>query len=227
MSGTGNAEAWGLPRVLDFFEARRATTDEVYPSEWFFLRDRLRDGMTVLDVGCAQGGFARVLGEHLGAFSYTGVDINADMVARARAKHPGHAFHHVAEGDLAVLGERRFDLVIVLGILHLHEAWRDTLAAAWRHTGGCLVFDLRETHLPTIEDKARSYFRMDFHGGGPEHAETTLPYNVVNAGEALAVVTETCRGAARISHYGYLHAVSPAAVCPLDEVMANTYCVER
>ncbi len=30
----------------------------------------------------------------------------------------------------------RFDPVLVLDILHLHETWRETLAAAWRHPWG-------------------------------------------------------------------------------------------
>lgn len=227
VSGNGNAAAWGLPRVLDFFETRRATTEEVYPSEWFFLKDRFMEGTSVLDIGCAQGGFVSVLQEHLASFSYTGVDINADMIARARDKHSGHAFHHVPEGDYAVLGNTRFDLVLVLGILHLHETWRDTIAAAWKHTGECLILDLRETDGPSIEDKSVSYMKMDFHGGGKDHSETTLPYNVINAGKALGTVTGLCQGAARISHYGYLHPVSSAAVCPVDRVTATTYCIER
>lgn len=227
VSGNGNAAAWGLPRVLDFFDSRRASTEEVYPSEWFFLKDHINEGVSVLDIGCAQGGFARVLGEHLARFSYTGVDINADMIARARDRHPGHTFHHVPEGDYAVLGNTRFDLVLVLGILHLHESWRDTVAAAWQYTGGCLILDLRETDGPSIEDKSVSYMKMDFHGGGDEHSAMTLPYNIINAGEALGTVTGLCEGAARISHYGYLHPVSSAAVCPVDRVMATTYCIER
>ena len=52
-----NAEAWGLPRVLDFFSDHRNTSDQVYESEWFFIKDRLREGMSLLDVGSALGGF--------------------------------------------------------------------------------------------------------------------------------------------------------------------------
>ena len=87
--GNDNAAAWGLPGVLDFFSRHRTTSEDVYPSEWLFLKDRLRDGMSVLDVGCAQGGFASVLDEHLGDFSYTGLDINSEMIALARERISG------------------------------------------------------------------------------------------------------------------------------------------
>jgi SAM-dependent methyltransferase len=227
LSAAGNAEAWGLPRVLDFFTERRNSTGEIYESEWFFLKDRLREGVSVLDVGCAQGGFASALAEHLSDFAYTGVDINAEMIERARAGHPDHAFYHVPETDFSALGGARFDVVLVLGILHLHEAWRETLRAAWSHAGGALILDLRQTDGATIEDVTVSSFRMDFNGGDPRHTETRLPYNIINAGEALRNVRDICAGSGAIRQYGYEHAVSDAADCPVETVLTTVWCVDR
>jgi len=227
MTDNHNAKAWGLPQVIDYFQTARSKTEMVYPSEWFFLKDLMKEGISVLDIGCAQGGFAGVLGEHINSFQYTGADINPEMITRAKEKHPGHTFHHIQEADFSPLGGDRFDLVLVLGILHLHEAWRDTLAGAWAHTSGHLLFDLRETPNPTIEDVERSCFRMDFHGGDDQHHETRLPYNIINSAEALKTVTDTCKDAHRTSHYGYLHPVSHVADCPYEQVMANSYCIER
>lgn len=223
-----SAAAWGLPGVLGFFDHARTTTKQVYASEWFFLKDCLREGMSVLDVGCAQGGFASVLAENLTDFSYTGIDINADMVARAQARHPNQTFHQILEhSDWAVLDGQRYDLVLVLGILHLHSGWRDTIARGWTHTAGTLLLDLRETAGPTIEDKARSYFRMDFGGGDEHHSEMRLPYILVNAAAALATVQTICKEARGISHFGYLHPVSGSAVTPVDQAMANVWRIQR
>jgi hypothetical protein len=149
------------------------------------------------------------------------------MVRRARKTHPRRTFHHVPEGDYSVLGEARFDLVLVLGILHLHETWRDTVTAAWKHAGKCLIFDLRETDGPSIEDKSVSYMKMDFHGGGAEYAQATLPYNIINATEASGIVKELCQSAVRVLDYGYEHPVTGAAVIPAHQVTAKVYCVER
>lgn len=224
---SANAAAWGLPQVMDFFTDARSRNADVYPSEWFFLSRLLKEGMTVLDVGCAQGGFASVLSENLKDFRYTGVDVNENMVAAAQNRFPQHKFLHVAEGDLSALEGETFDLALVLGILHLHEKWRDTLAGAWAATGKTLLYDLRESDGPTIEDKSRSYFKMDFHGGDARHSETRLPYIIVNAGEALGVTRRYCPGAKKISRYGYVHPVSGAAVTPVAEVLADVWCVER
>ncbi len=222
-----HARAWGLPNVVSYFDRHRDRTDEVYESEWVFLKGRLAENSAVLDVGCAQGGFAAVLGEHLKNFSYTGIDINADMIARARARFPGHSFHHVTDCPWPALANQRFDLVLVLGILHLHETWRDTIAAAWAHTEGALILDLRETWQTGIEDTARSSFAMDFNGGDGEHRTLKLPYNVINSADALAEVLKLCPGARRVSQHGYSQAPSGAAETPFETVIAKAYCIER
>lgn len=220
------AQSWSQPGVLDFFTRERASSSQVYPSEWFFLKDLLKEGMSVLDIGCAQGGFASVLAEHLKAFSYTGVDISAEMIEKARAKHPKQRFIAAPEGDLAALADEKFDLVLVLGILHLHESWRETLKAAWKHANGALLFDLRETEGPTLEDKTLSWFGMDF-SGDAEKQETRLPYIVLNAGEALSEAVRLTEGSARLARYGYRHPPSGAARTPLSLIFSTAYLAQR
>lgn len=220
-----NARAWSLPSVIDFFEGHRATTSEVYPSEWFFLKDLLREGMSVLDIGCAQGGFSAIVGEHLKTFTYTGVDISPAMVERARAKYPAHRFERVGEDDLSPLGGESFDLVLCLGILHLNERWRGMVSEAWKHTRGALLLDLRETSGASLEDKAASYFKMDFNGDSG--SELTLPYNVINAGDALRTLEKLCGGSFAFAEFGYRHPVRGSAVSPVTEVLMKTYCIKR
>lgn len=220
------AASWSQPGVIEFFARERGTTSDVYPSEWFFLKDRLKEGISVLDIGCAQGGFASVLGEHLKDYSYTGVDISPEMIEKAQERHPRQRFFCCPEGDLAVLGDQRFDLVLVLGILHLHETWRNTLSTAWKHAKEALLFDLRETEGVSLEDKALSWFGMDF-SGDAEKPETRLPYIVLNAGEALKEAVRLTEGARHLSRYGYRHPPSKAARTPLAMIMTSAYLAQR
>lgn len=220
-------QAWGLPGVLDFFAERRGTGAEVYPSEWFFLKDRLKEGLSILDIGCAQGGFAQVIAERIKNFCYVGADVNAEMIARARTRLPQHTFIHVREGDFSALGDEKFDLVLALGILHLHETWRETLAAAWARTGGAMIFDLREWSGLTIADRSQSYMTMDFHRNDNTHKAIRLPYILLNSDEARQIVFETCIGARTINHHDYAHAPSATAVTPAKLVTMNTWCAER
>jgi SAM-dependent methyltransferase len=222
-----NANAWGHESILNFFDKKRLTTQHIYPSEWFFLKDKIKDDITLLDIGCAKGGMANVLAENLQRFNYVGVDINEQMVAAAKERYPQHIFYQIAEEDYSILQGDQYDLVLCLGILHLHETWRNTIKEAWRHTRKCLILDLRETHLPTIEDKKQSYFKMDFDNVSNPTTDVVIPYNIINTGEALRVIHEICHDAQHIAHYGYTQALSGLTVSPLKKVMANVYCIER
>ena len=219
------ASLWSTPGWVEFYETRRATTQEIYPSEWLFLKDLLAEGISVLDIGCAVGGLASVLTEHLARFDYTGVDLSEDMIARAKQKHPGHRFHVVGEADLSVLGNARFDLVVCLGVLHVNRRWRELIAAAWARTEHCFLLDLRETSGATVEDETVSYFSVDtlLQTGVPAR----LPYNIINTAEALGALSELCAGATGLQHYGYLASASPSAVTPTKEVLMNTYRIDK
>ena len=222
---SNNAESWNQPNVVSFFDNHRATTSDVYPSEWFFFKDQLRENMTILDIGCAQGGFAGIIGEHLSKFSYTGVDISREMITKASAKFPQHVFYHVNENDYSAISGK-YDMTLVLGILHLHETWRDTIKTAWKHTKSVLILDLRETFEKTIEDKKKSYFAMNINGSNSDYSEV-LPYNVVNAGDALKTIVSICSGLEKVSHFGYLQDPSNTVVTPINKIFANVYLIQK
>lgn len=211
--------------MVAYFDDKRNKRGDVYPSEWFFLKDRLREGMSVLDIGCAQGGFSSILSETLTDFSYTGVDISPDMIEAAKQRHPQHEFHCVSEQDYSLLQSRVFDIVLVLGILHLHESWRETVATAWKHAAGALLLDLRETEHVSIEDKAHSYF--DTFGEDNKSASQRLPYNLINSSEAIVELRNACPHYDKIEWYGYEHPASEHASVPVETILMNVYCINR
>lgn len=219
------AELWSTSGWVEFYETRRGTTQDIYPSEWLFLKDLLAEDISVLDIGCAVGGLASVLSEHLKRFQYTGVDLSQDMIARAQQKHPRHRFHVVGESDLSVLGDAHYDLVVCLGVLHVNRRWREMIAGAWARTKQCFLMDLRETSGRTIEDETVSYFNVEalLQTGAPAR----LPYNIINTAEALGTLLELCKGATGFQHYGYLAGASPSAVMPIPQVLMNTYRIDK
>jgi 2-polyprenyl-3-methyl-5-hydroxy-6-metoxy-1,4-benzoquinol methylase len=222
---SSNSESWSQNNVVSFFDSHRITSSDVYPSEWFFIKDQLQEDMSVLDVGCAQGGFAGIIAEQLSNFSYMGIDISKEMINKASVRYPQHSFQHVNENDYsAISGE--YDLTLVLGILHLHETWKETIRMAWKHTKSALILDLRESFEETIEDKTKSYFTMDINGKNINYS-AVLPYNVINSSEALKIITSICKGLRNISHYGYLQKPSSTSITPVKKIFANVYLIQK
>ena len=67
---------------------------------------------------------------------------------------------------------------------------------------------------------------MDINGVNDNYSDV-LPYNIINASEALAEIYTNCDGASKISHFGYMQKPSNTTVTPIKNIFANVYCVEK
>jgi len=105
-----------------------ATRDQPWPG-WTRLaellaRANLPAPLEVLDVGCGNGRFGCFLAEQQPELRYLGLDASAELLAIARSRGPIGADPElrqldVVEQDLdACLGEGRFSLVALMGVLH-------------------------------------------------------------------------------------------------------------
>lgn len=105
----------GWRRVLATVEAGRSHTDSNGAA------------LHILDVGCGNGRFGRLLERSFAApFRYLGVDSSAELLAVAAERLPStgrgaRSFHRldlVSRGAMEDLGEQRWDLIVVFGLLH-------------------------------------------------------------------------------------------------------------
>lgn len=118
-------------------------------------------GKRVLDVGCASGALSSLLVER-GA-SVVGIDLNARLIERARARLGDRAEFHVADisAPMPFLASASFDIVAASLVLHYLADWGPPLREFGRvlRPGGVFVMS---THHPTVDmeiaDPAASYF---------------------------------------------------------------------
>lgn len=130
-----------VPRGADYdrrFEALEASGADVHGEA--ALVAELAPGPAVLDAGCGTGRVAIELDRR--GFDVTGLDIDAAMLASARAKAPALTW---IEGDLATTAiDARFDLVVLAGNVLIFVAPDTEPAAVARcaaqlRPGGLLV----------------------------------------------------------------------------------------
>jgi len=107
------------------------------------------EGATVLDFGCGKGdlyGFLQKNGIHV---SYTGVDLNPELIALAKQKYPGVPFS-VFDITTDVLASS-FDYIFLCGVFNLNiqgldELIRLTLKKLFNHCAIGLAYNGLSTH---------------------------------------------------------------------------------
>jgi SAM-dependent methyltransferase len=129
--------------LLEYYAEHRNRVADLYPSERRFLPWLAMSAQTVLDVGCAAGGFANIWRAFNPALRYTGVDGSTKLIDAARKLHPECGF---LVGDCVAglpVPDRASAIVSALGWLHWEPRYREALAELWRVTERYLLIDLR------------------------------------------------------------------------------------
>ena len=219
---TRQPAAWSEhPDLVAFYESHRTTPEELYPSERRFLPWLARESESVLDVGCAAGGFAEIWRSFNPQVRYAGVDASRSLIEAARRIHPDLEFHH---GDCATglpLDDRAADTVQALGWLHwerLHEA---ALTELWRLSARRLFFDVR-LHDDGPEDLAAE---QQLALAGEWDGHTTVPY-ICHAWPRFANLLLSL-GPQRVLATGYIGKPSDTVVGMKGSVCFATFVLER
>ena len=162
----------GHPDLVEYYKGHRVAPEELYPSERRFLPWLASEADSVLDVGCAAGGFAHIWRHWSPDVDYTGVDVSEPLVEEARRLHPDCEFAVADCAEGLPFADARFDVVQALGWLHWEPRFDAALAEMWRVTARRLFFDVRlqadrSEHLWAEQRLALGY---DWDG------HTTVPY---------------------------------------------------
>ncbi|HOU91696.1 MAG TPA: class I SAM-dependent methyltransferase [Polyangiaceae bacterium] len=132
-------------------------------------------GRDVLELGCGNG-FGAELIARLRPRSYTGIDVMPEQIALAERRRLAGARFRVGDASAVDLPDASADLVVIFGILHHVERWREALGECARllRAGGVLVVEEPDGALLRQWDRL---FRWDHPGAGfsLEGLERELP----------------------------------------------------
>lgn len=216
--------SWSSENVLDYYLKHRDNTKELYDSEKIFIKDALKNGGSVLDIGCAAGGFSKIVREYNKNIEYTGVDISPQMISLAKKRFPNDKFY-LCSGEKLDFPDNSFDTCICFGVLHMTERWKELLSEAWRICRGTLLFDLRLVDKEGICDAELSYQRLEF--DMKWDGISKAPYVIVSLLDAVDHVASLAPKARSLSSYGYWAPVSKMTVSKYKDVCMSVFCLSR
>jgi SAM-dependent methyltransferase len=215
---------WGTQAVLNYYEANRRKADEIYPSERVFLDDAVKSHSSLLDIGCATGGFSKALRELNPKLQYTGVDITPAMIETAQKQFPEDKFLLI-DGQKLPFADDTFDVAICFGVLHMTTNWRELLAEGWRICRKTFLFDLRLTDSEGICDPATSFQKLAF--DDEWDGESMAPYIVLNQRDAMNNIQALTPPFGSLQGYGYINQVSGNTVSPYRSVCMAAFCLGK
>ena len=136
---------WGQKNVLNYLSKSRNKYNDLYLGEKILLNNFFKKKFSVLDIGCSQGGFISILNKIHNDFKYLGLDFNQKALSIAKKKNPLGKFKKINDNKYSKYTNKKYDLVILFGILHLNKDWKNIIREAYKVTKKYLIFDLRET----------------------------------------------------------------------------------
>jgi SAM-dependent methyltransferase len=209
------------PDLLEFYATHRNRPEDLYASEARFLPWLARRAGSVLDTGCAVGGFSEIWTHFSPDLMYTGVDVSASLVDAARRLHPNLEFMLGNVSDGLPLRDRYADVVQALGWLSWEPRWDIALTELWRLTGTWLLLDLRVVANPADAGVGRQRIELVREWDG----KTETPYVTVTwldvARRLAALQPEALYG------YGYWGHPSESARDVPEDVCLATFVLTR
>ena len=209
---------------VGFYARERNRVEDLYRSEAAMLLPVVPQVRSVLDVGCAVGGFADVFKELDPKIAYTGIDTSVGMIEEAQRRRPGADFRLSAGGRLP-FDDDSFDLVLCTGVLNHNPDYLDMIADLFRVARRFSVIDLpRLVTGPYTFDIEHSNMVLKERFPGADSSvsdeQTRVPYVLANVGEAFEGVLTSLKG--RLSGFGcmgYYGKTNASVTIPYPEVI--------
>jgi SAM-dependent methyltransferase len=206
------------PDLVEFYTGHRHVPEDLYPSERRFIPWLASDSRSLLDVGCAAGGFAAIWRHWNPEIAYAGVDVSEALVEAARCSHPDCRFEVADCAEGLPFGDAEFDAVQALGWLHWEPRWERALSEMWRVTARRLFFDVR-----LLPDARKGLQRLAL--SGDWDGETTVPYLCLEWERFARSLLALDPGA--ILSQGYLGKPSDTVTGVQGEICFATFVLER
>lgn len=211
---------WASADSFTFYQTHRHRPEELYPSEKFFLPDIVKEVSSCLDIGCAAGGFSRIMKSFNPSLRYVGVDIIPEFIEFARKTYPDSEFY-VGDGINLPFTPGSFDLVFSSGVLHLNSHYQEIVRSGYRLCAKYLLCDFRLTEGQTVIGE------FDINFDGKSAPQQPLPYIIVNVADLVDFLKSLNPTPAFIRAKGYPHPPSRMAKVSLVEVIMAFFLIGK
>ena len=148
---------WSSDTILKHIEESRSKYSQLYKGEKFLISKFIKHNDSILDIGCGQGGLFKILDKKYKNIKYTGIDFNKNMIEIAKSENLKAKFYYLTKKNYVKFFKKKFDVVVIFGILHLNPNWQNIILNASRVSKRALIFD----HIIEFKKNKKKFFYLD------------------------------------------------------------------
>lgn len=131
------------PELVRYYREHRLSPEDLYPSERRFLPWLACQASSILDTGCATGGFFRIWRFYQPHIVYMGVDASSTLIDTARRLYPDVTFLRANVSQGTEFPDRFATVVQALNWLHWDLNYAKAITELWRLADRYLFLDVR------------------------------------------------------------------------------------
>lgn len=224
-----NYGAWDLQDAISYYEKLRNKPEDIYESERAFFFPLVRAARSVLDIGCAAGGFYNIIRSVNPSLSYTGVDVSESMVKTAQKLFPGADFR-VTDGSRLDFSNGAFDLVISLGVLNHVPDYKIAINEYYRVCNRFCLIDLPRLVAHSYKfsiDNSYMLLNERFHSNEDSGInKSKVPYVLADAAEVFNFLLNDLKPKA-VRSKGYFGQPDQSVTIPYKSVCFTVASLEK
>ena len=216
--------------IEHYYSNNRIKWSQFYPSEQnIFDSCGIKQGDSVLDIGCGCGGLGLALKERFFITDYTGIDISEQAVITGSIMNPDGFF---VAGDILSISpdsliKKQFDIVVSLSCVDWNIEFEKMLSVAWDYVkpGGLFISSFRLTDLfGVVLENVLSTSWQYINFNGIRQGEKA-PYVVMNAKD---LIEKLCAFYPKnITANGYWGKPSLTAVTPYQKLCFSAFSIKK
>jgi SAM-dependent methyltransferase len=228
-----NRRAYSFPFSVDFYKKNRNKVEDVYESERIFLFPAIEKSGSVLDIGCAVGGFYEIMKTLKPDIHYTGIDISPEMIKVAKQTYP-EALFEICDGCNLKYRENSFDLVFCTGVLVHNPDYQEMVREMYRVSSKYLIIDLPRLVARDYkyeESECYTILKNRFSSNSEDEAieeDSRVPFFITNPQPIFNfLLTGLAPKPKTLLAKGYYGSVAHGAVIPFKKVCFCVVFIEK
>lgn len=203
---------------VEFYSQNRDKISDLYSSEKRIFNNVNFKGKSILDIGCACGGFYNIFKEIAPDISYFGIDISEKLIKSSKKRYPEIADKFITcSATNLCFSNHSFDIVFCGSVQAHCRQYKHLLSECWRVSKQILIFD----------------FRFSFHKDTYNFTTnvSSVPYMVLNIHEMIDLI-KSLDGTKGISFESYMIAPDKNEIVGSDlldksDIWCGLFCLSR